>query len=274
MTSRTRTVRLNLRPLYGTVRVVIRPKTVVRPDQHIDEHTTHALEAHNARPRSFPVSHSYSKPRSVYKCCSDSSRRQGHYSPLFSSPLSLWHLRTQMHVCVHPAHRYCSEQEPYPSSRIEAAPFLRRIFAHRTLEFLLLPPLPFALRRLWTLFFLATQLLFPLAFLLCMAQMNTPLCEKEKKGDDPAYRLGTHPSLVEYELRDLLGLGSVNGHPRSFPVSHSYSKPRSVYKCCSNSSDSLEETRALFTAARRRNLTVNGCPRSFPLSHCPTATQS
>lgn len=26
---------------------------------------------------------------------------------------------------VHPAHRYCSEQEPYPSSRVEAAPFLR-----------------------------------------------------------------------------------------------------------------------------------------------------
>lgn len=26
---------------------------------------------------------------------------------------------------VHPAPRYCSEQEPYPSSRVEAAPFLR-----------------------------------------------------------------------------------------------------------------------------------------------------
>ena len=30
---------------------------------------------------------------------------------------------------VHPAHRYCSEQEPYPSSRVEAAPFLRALRA-------------------------------------------------------------------------------------------------------------------------------------------------
>jgi hypothetical protein len=39
-------------------------------------------------------------------------------------------------------------------------------FAHRTVELLLFPPLPFALRRLSTLFFLAKPLLFPLAFLL------------------------------------------------------------------------------------------------------------
>jgi hypothetical protein len=39
-------------------------------------------------------------------------------------------------------------------------------FAHRTLELLLLPPLPFALRCLSKLFFLADPLLFLLAFLL------------------------------------------------------------------------------------------------------------
>jgi hypothetical protein len=39
-------------------------------------------------------------------------------------------------------------------------------FAHRTLKLLLLPPLPFALRRQSTLFFLAKPLLFSFAFLL------------------------------------------------------------------------------------------------------------
>jgi hypothetical protein len=87
-------------------------------------------------------------------------------------------------------------------------------FAHRTLELLLLPPLPFALRRLLTLFFLAKSLLFPLAFLLlelrfilCMNRINTPQRERKRKGDNPTYRLGAHPSFVKYEPRDLLGLG-------------------------------------------------------------------
>jgi hypothetical protein len=93
-------------------------------------------------------------------------------------------------------------------------------FAHRTLKLLLLPPLPFALRRQSMLFFLAKPLLFPLAllllelrFILYMARMKYASAsarkeeKKERKGGNPTYRLGAHPSLVEYELRDLLGLG-------------------------------------------------------------------
>jgi len=65
-----------------------------------------------------------------------------------------------------------------------------------------------------TLFFLATPLLFPHAFLLL--QLRFILCKqarlkkitaKRENKRELAYRLGTHPSLVEYEPRGLLGLG-------------------------------------------------------------------
>ena len=60
---------------------------------------------------------------------------------LSSSPLSLRYLRAQMHgYRVHPAPHYCSEQEPYLSSRVEAAPFLRASHAQA-------PPSPSALVR-------------------------------------------------------------------------------------------------------------------------------
>ena len=49
---------------------------------------------------------------------------------LFSPPLSLRHQHAQMHAYhVHPAHRYCFEQEPYPSSPVEAVPFLHALHA-------------------------------------------------------------------------------------------------------------------------------------------------
>jgi hypothetical protein len=64
------------------------------------------------------------------------------------------------------------------------------------------------------LFFLATPLLLPHAFLLLelrfilFAQQRTRLKKIDKREEGgPAYHLGAHPSLVEYEPAGLLGLG-------------------------------------------------------------------
>jgi hypothetical protein len=65
-----------------------------------------------------------------------------------------------------------------------------------------------------TLFFLATPLLFPHAFLLfklrfilCTKRVSKFHRGKREREREHAYRFGTHPSLVEYEPRGLLGLG-------------------------------------------------------------------
>lgn len=113
---------------------------------------------------------------------------------------------------VHPAHRYRSEQqEPYPSSRVEAAPFPRasnaRALPSPSAPVRAAPPVDALLPR--EAASLPARVPPPRAALHPMCGPNEYVLtqKKERKGDNPAYRLGAHPSLVEYEPRDLIGLG-------------------------------------------------------------------
>jgi hypothetical protein len=113
---------------------------------------------------------------------------------LSSSPFSLRHRHAQMHAYrVHPAHRYCSEQEPYPSSRVEAAPILHASHAQvppsLSAPVRAPPPVDVLLPR--EAVSLLARVPPPQAVLHPMTQRRMDQClnvrrkKKKKKGDNP-----------------------------------------------------------------------------------------
>jgi hypothetical protein len=192
-------------------------------------YTRASCRGYSQRGRSSYFRGTRGRPARCFRMTPNSSRRDRAYhnisfsqisqrgrkkiiAHLFSSPPSLRHPRACLHAYrVHPAHRYRPEPTSYPSSRAQAAPLHRASHVQAppspSAPVRAAPPVDAHLPR--DAASLPERVPPPRAALRPVSRKRLKKSAREETGREreSAYRLGAHPSLVEYEPLDLLGFG-------------------------------------------------------------------